>query len=99
MKANDGHDAIMITMSRVELLRERLQNALSPSLLEIRDDSALHVGHVGAREGGGHFHVTIASVAFVGRNTIARHRLVYDAVNDLMPKTIHALSIDARLPS
>lgn len=89
----------MITMSRVELLRERLQNALSPSLLEIRDDSALHVGHAGAREGGGHFHVTIASVAFVGRNTLARHRLVYEAVSDLMPKTIHALSIEARLPS
>jgi BolA protein len=84
----------MITMSRVELLRERLQNALAPSLLAIRDDSALHEGHAGAREG-----VTIASAAFVGRNTLARHRLVYDAVSDLMPKTIHALSIDARLPS
>lgn len=91
--------AIIKSMSRVELLRERLEKALAPSELEIRDDSALHVGHAGARDGGGHFHVTVASVAFVGLNTLARHRLVYAAVSDLMPKTIHALSIDARLPS
>jgi BolA protein len=86
-------------MSRVELLRERLQKALAPSELEIRDDSALHVWHAGARDGGGHFHVTVTSAAFVGLNTLARHRLVYAAVADLMPKTIHALSIDARLPA
>jgi BolA protein len=86
-------------MNRVELLRARLQTALSPTLLEIRDDSALHVGHAGAREGGGHFHVTVASEAFVGLNTLARHRLIYTAVADLMPTTIHALAIDARLPA
>lgn len=99
MQGNDGHDAIIIRMNRVELLRERLQNALQPSLLEIRDDSALHVGHAGAREGGGHFHVTIASQSFAGQGTLARHRLVYAAVADLMPHSIHALSIDARLPA
>ena len=86
-------------MNRVDLLRARLQTALTPSLLEIRDDSALHEGHAGAREGGGHFHVTIASSAFAGHGTLARHRMVYAAVADLMPHSIHALSIDARLPA
>ena len=81
-----------------ELLRGRLQEALRPDLLEIRDDSALHAGHAGAREGG-HFHVLIRSASFSGLLPLARHRLVYAAAGDLLGRGIHALSIDARLPS
>jgi BolA family transcriptional regulator, general stress-responsive regulator len=81
--------------SRVERLRAALQAALSPTLLEIRDDSARHAGHAGAREGG-HFHVTIVATAFDGRSAVERHRMVYAAAAELMGRDIHALSIDAR---
>jgi BolA protein len=88
----------MSDTSRLDRLRACLQSALEPDLLEIRDDSALHAGHAGAREGG-HFHVLIRSARFVGLAPLARHRLVYAAVTPLMGRDIHALSIDARLPS
>jgi len=81
-----------------EAIRARLTSALTPVQLEIRDDSALHAGHVGAREGG-HFHVLIQSSECAGLAPLARHRLVYAALADLMGQGIHALSIDARLPS
>lgn len=71
--------------------------ALAPEALEVRDDSHLHAGHAGAREGR-HFHVRIAAQAFHGLPRLARHRLVYDAVASLMPQGIHALAIDARTP-
>lgn len=83
--------------SRIEALRTRLA-VLQPDLLDIRDDSAAHAGHAGAREGG-HFHVTIRSARFVGLPPLERHRLVYEAVGDLMGHGVHALSIDARLPA
>jgi len=83
---------------RIELLRERLTAALEPTWLEIHDDSALHAGHAGAREGG-HYRVGIASHRFTGLPPLARHRLVYEAVGDLIGRGVHALSIDARLPS
>lgn len=82
-------------MSRVDRLRAALETALAPTRLEIRDDSARHAGHAGAREGG-HFHVTIASAAFAGRGAVERHRMVYAAAAALMGRDIHALSIDAR---
>ena len=81
--------------SRVEKLRAALESALHPSLLEIRDDSARHIGHAGAREGG-HFHVTISSPTFTGASQVQRHRMVYAAAAELMGRDIHALSIDAR---
>ncbi len=86
-----------MTAERVEKLRQALVRALEPTLLEIRDDSAAHAGHAGAREGG-HFHVRIASARFAGLGPLARHRLVYDAAGALLRTDIHALSIDARLP-
>jgi len=79
---------------RVERLRAALQS-LRPTLLDIRDDSAKHAGHAGAREGG-HFHVTITSPAFAGVSAVERHRMVYAAAAELMGRDIHALSIDAR---
>jgi BolA protein len=66
--------------------------------VQISDDSAAHAGHAGAREGGGHFNVLIVSPAFAGLPLIKRHRLVYQALDDLMKKQIHALSIQALTP-
>ena len=80
---------------RLDRLRAALQAALQPAVLEIRDDSANHVGHAGAREGG-HFHVTISAAAFNGLSQVQRHRMVYAAAAELMGRDIHALSIDAR---
>ena len=85
-------------MSTADLIRERLAT-LAPTRLEIRDDSAAHAGHAGAREsGGGHFEVMLVSDAFIGRNAVARHRLVYQALADLIPQSVHALSIQAYTP-
>ena len=84
-----------MTAARVDRLRAALETALQPAMLEIRDDSAKHAGHAGAREGG-HFHVTIAAAAFEGIPAVQRHRMVYAAAAELMGRDIHALSIDAR---
>ena len=73
-----------------------LRDALAPTALEVQDDSHLHVGHAGAREGR-HFSVRITSPRFKGLSRVARHRLVYDALDSLMPRGIHALAIDARV--
>ena len=83
--------------TRVERLRAALEASLAPTRLEIRDDSAKHAGHAGAREGG-HFHVIIAAPGFTGRGAVERHRMVYAAAAELMGRDIHALSIDARDP-
>ena len=82
---------------RVARIEQRLRAALTPERLEIRDDSAAHAGHAGAKEGG-HFTVQIVSAAFAGKTLIQRHRLVNAAVADLMHRDIHALSIRARTP-
>ena len=74
-----------------------LQAALAPEQLEVRDDSHLHAGHAGAREGR-HFHVRIVSPRFNHLSRVKRHRLVYDALHLLIPRGIHALAIDARAP-
>jgi BolA family transcriptional regulator, general stress-responsive regulator len=71
--------------------------ALAPTALEVQDDSHLHAGHAGAREGR-HFSVNIVSARFQGLSRVARHRLVYDALHSLMQRGIHALAIDARVP-
>jgi BolA protein len=81
--------------TRVERLRNALEAALNPVQLEIRDDSAQHIGHAGAREGG-HFHVRIVAAAFAGVSQVERHRMVYAAAAELMGRDIHALSIDAK---
>lgn len=81
-------------MSTVERLQQLLTDALSPIDLTIEDDSASHVGHAG-NKGGGHYNVTIVSSQFEGLSLIKRHRLVYDAVDELMVSDIHALSIKA----
>ena len=83
---------------RLALLETRLRQALDPLELEIVDDSHRHAGHPGARGGAGHYTVTIVSERFRHRTTVERHRLVYEAVGDMMPDQIHALSIQARVP-
>jgi len=84
---------------RVQRIDQLLREALGPSELEVVDDSAAHAGHRGAREsGGGHFNVVIVAEAFAGKTLLERHRLVYDAVRDMMPQDIHALSIKALTP-
>lgn len=83
---------------RIEAIRERLLDALEPELLEIEDESHLHAGHAGARDGRGHFRVTIIANAFEGQSRIHRHRIVYQAIGDLMQTDIHALTIQAIAP-
>jgi len=78
-------------------IERRLRAELAPLELVIRDDSADHAGHAGAREGG-HFHVAVVSERFTGLQRLARHRLVYHSLSDLMQRGIHALAIDARAP-
>ena len=72
--------------------------ALEPSRLELADDSALHAGHEGAKSGGGHYRLTIVSEQFSGKNTVARHRMIYAALGPMMQQQIHALAIRAYAP-
>lgn len=83
---------------RVEKIRALLTAALTPEQLEITDDSHLHAGHAGAAAGGGHFSVRVVSEKFNNKKLIERHRMVYMALNDMMPAEIHALSISALTP-
>ena len=78
-------------------LREHLTHALHPQQLELRDDSARHAGHAGARDGA-HFAVHIVSPQFAGVRTLERHRMVYAAAAPLMAGRIHALQITALTP-
>jgi BolA protein len=87
-----------MTSQRVEQIRTRLTQALQPESLEIIDESAKHAGHAGAASGGGHFIVHIVAAAFQDKPLIQRHRLVYDALGDMLQRDIHALSIQAATP-
>lgn len=81
----------------IAVMRQRL-SALEPDSLDIVDESAMHAGHAGAASGGGHYRLTIVSRRFAGKTQIARHRLIYQALGDLMQRHIHALSIEAYPP-
>lgn len=85
-------------MASENVIRERLR-ALNPVRLDLRDESAQHAGHAGARPGEStHWQLTIASEAFRGKSAVARHRMVYEALGDLMQADIHALKIEAIVP-
>ncbi len=84
-------------MNIVETIKTRLA-ALEPISLTIQDDSALHAGHAG-NTGGGHFSITIVSSQFSQKSPIMRHRLIYQALTDLIPQHIHAISILAISPT
>jgi BolA protein len=80
-----------------EKMRAKLA-MLNPTALEIIDESRKHAGHAGARDGGGHYVLHIVSAQFAGNNTVARHRMIYSALGELMKREIHALTIQARTP-
>ena len=84
--------------ARVTKIKALLDSALGPQRVEISDDSHLHAGHRGAQGGGGHFSVTIVSEAFIGKNLLERHRMVYNALSQALETEIHALSIQAYTP-
>ncbi len=84
-------------MSKIDTMRARLA-ALEPVSLEIRDDSHQHQGHGGYRDDGSHYSMHIVSAQFAGKNAVARHRLVYAALGDMMREAIHAMNIHAQTP-
>lgn len=84
---------------RAILIRRRLEERFQPEELSVKDQSHLHIGHEGAKDGKGHFDVIIVSEAFLGLSRIQRHQLVYEALSDLMETDVHALRIKAASPS
>ena len=88
----------MIAAERRAAIETRLRAAFAPTALEVIDESHKHAGHAGARDGRGHFAVTIIAEAFRGMAPLARHRAVYAAIGELMQTDIHALSIRADAP-
>lgn len=87
-----------MTAQRVERIRERLREGLDTDEITVADESHKHIGHPGARSGLGHFAVRVRSPAFAGKSMIERHRLVYEALGDMMQTDIHAVSIRALAP-
>ena len=84
-----------MTQERVDEIDRRLTTALSPSEILVKDQSHLHAGHAGAQDGRGHFEVVLVSDAFRGKSRIQRHRMIFDALGELMQTDIHALQIRA----
>jgi BolA protein len=84
-------------MTAVETQIRECLAGLAPESLELLDESGLHVGHPGAK-GGGHYRLTVVSQRFAGQPRLARHRMVYAALQPLMQRDIHALALIARAP-
>jgi BolA protein len=84
--------------TRGERLRQRLTDEFRPLELSVEDESHLHAGHAGAAGGASHFRIRIVAEAFRGKPAVARHRMIYAALGDLMKNEIHALAIDASPP-
>ncbi len=87
-----------MTETRLDRLTNRLNRAFAPERLDVVDDSHHHAGHAGSADGRGHFSVRLVSSRFAGLGSLKRHRLVYEAVGDMMTTDIHALSIQAIAP-
>ncbi len=87
-----------MTSPRVERIKAMLEQAFTAARVSVQDDSAKHAGHAGARTGAGHFLVRVESQDFTGRSRLERHRLVYDALAEMLPREIHALNIEAVSP-
>lgn len=85
--------------NRLAVIRQELDRRFAPQELFVKDQSQLHAGHEGAKDGRGHYDVTIVAEAFEGKNRIQRHRMVYDALSQLLQTDIHALRIKAIAPS
>ena len=88
-----------MSTNREQQIRQCLEEIFQPTDLLLKDQSQLHAGHEGAKDGKGHFDVTIVSEAFDGKSRIQRHRMVYDALGSLLESDIHALRIKALTPS
>ncbi len=88
-----------MSQPRLARIRAALESGLQPCALELEDESHRHAGHAGARDGRGHFRVRVVSEAFAGKLPLARHRIVYAALGELMQTDIHALSIQALTPA
>jgi BolA protein len=88
-----------VSQDRPDRIRQELETQFAPTELLVKDQSHLHAGHAGAKDGKGHFDVTIVSAAFDGKNRVQRHQMIYDALRDLLQTDIHALSIKAFTPS
>jgi len=86
-----------LAAARVERIRTVVQDRLHPVRLEIRDDSAAHAGHTGGG-GMGHFYIRIVSEVFSGKSLVERHRLVHDALAELLETDIHALAMSTKAP-
>lgn len=84
-------------MNRIDQMRDLLA-VFQPTQIEIIDDSHKHAGHEGARSGGGHYTLHIVSAQFAGKPTLARHRMIYSALGDMMKHDIHALNVKAYTP-
>jgi len=80
-------------MTRVDTIRDRITEALEPTILELMDDSAQHRGHAGSAGGAGHYTVNIASVKFQGKSKVECHKLIYSALAGMITDEIHALKI------
>ena len=89
----------MSALSTQQTIETRLKEHLAPIHLEVIDDSPMHAGHAGAASGGGHFSVLVVSPSFEGIGRVARHRLVYDVLQDMMQGAIHALALRTIAPS
>ena len=83
---------------RIDKMEKLLTDALAPVSLHITDDSHEHAGHGGYHEGGSHFSVTVVSQSFHSLDTLSRHRVIYEALGDMMKQEIHALKISAFAP-
>lgn len=88
-----------MTADRIEAIQKALEAGFSPSHLQVKDQSHLHAGHAGARDGMGHFEVTIVADAFDGKSRIERHRMIFAALGTMMQTDIHALKINAFSPA
>lgn len=84
-------------MNRIDAMKGKLAT-LNPVALEIIDESHKHAGHAGARDGGGHYLLQIVTSEFSGKTTMARHRMIYSALGEMMKHEIHALNIQAKTP-
>jgi BolA protein len=89
---------VSLSETRKAAIEARVRAALAPLELTITDESHLHVGHAGARDGRGHFRLHVVSVAFAGLPSLARHRMVYAALGSLMDSDIHALALKTLAP-
>jgi BolA family transcriptional regulator, general stress-responsive regulator len=88
----------MADPATMERIRAALETALHPIAMDIEDESALHAGHEGAKSGGGHYRLRAVADCFAGRSRVERHRLVYDALRELMRRDIHALAMTLLAP-